>query len=151
MSRALQAAKIREIGRALSAAGYEDIDSQAEALGLALSTTWTVLQGNHKHSGLTAAVIHQMLKSEKLPASVRRKIIEYVLEKLSGHHGHSKKQIFNFSRRISILRAPGKREIKVPVRESCTPEHDPIQMRVERRAGATEFTGPSPRTVASEA
>ena len=106
MSRALQAAKIREIGGALSAAGYEDIDSQAEALGRARSTTWTVLQGNHKHSGLTAAVIHQMLKSEKLPASVRRKIIEYVLEKLSGHHGHSKKQILNFSRRISILRAP---------------------------------------------
>jgi hypothetical protein len=106
MSRALQAAKIREIGGALSAAGYEHIDSQAEALGLARSTTWTVLQGNHKHSGLTAAVIHQMLKSEKLPASVRRKIIEYVLEKLSGHHGHSKKQILNFSRRISILRAP---------------------------------------------
>ena len=151
MSRALQAAKIREIGRALSAAGYEDIDSQAEALGLARSTTWTVLQGNHKHSGLTAAVIHQMLKSEKLPASVRRKIIEYVLEKLSGHHGHSERQILHFSRRISFLRAPGKSEIKVPVRESCTPEHDPIQVRVERRAGAAEFASPSPRTVASEA
>lgn len=118
----------------MSAAGYEHIDSQAEALGLARSTTWTVLQGNHKHSGLTAAVIHRMLKSEKLPASVRRKIIEYVLEKLSGHHGHSEKQILNFSRRISTLRARGKRGVNVPVGESCTPQHDPIQMPVKRRA-----------------
>ena len=134
MSRALQASKIREIGKALSAAGYEHIDSQAEALGLSRSTTWTVLQGNHKHSGLTAAVIHQMLESKNLPVSVRHKIIEYVMEKLSGHHGHSEKQILHFSRRISTLRAPGKRGALAPVAESCTPERDPIRMRVKRRA-----------------
>ena len=132
MSRALQASRIREIGKALSAAGYEHIDSQAEVLGLSRSTTWTVLQGNHKHSGLTAAVIHQMLESEKLPASVRHKIIEYVMEKLSGHHGHSERQILNFSRRLSILRAPGKQGVKVPA-ESCTPE------RRHRRGASASF------------
>jgi len=123
MSRALQASRIREIGRVLSAAGYEHLDSQAEVLGLSRSTAWTVLQGNHKHSGLTAAVIHQMLKSEKLPAPVRHKIIEYVMEKLSGHHGHSERQILHFSHRILTLRARGRRAVKVP--ESCTPERRP--------------------------
>ena len=110
MSRALQASRIREIGRALTALGYEHIDSQARILGLSRSTTWTVVQGNHKHSGLTASVIHKMLESEKLPASVRLKITDYVTEKLLGHHGHSEKQILNFSRRLSMLRTAKRRQ-----------------------------------------
>lgn len=105
MSRALQASKIREIGKALKAAGYEHIDAQAEALGLSRSTTWTVLQGNHKTSGLTASVIHQMLKSEKLPAPVRHKVIEYVIEKLSGRYGHSETQLHRFSSNLTLTRA----------------------------------------------
>ena len=136
MSRALQASRIREIGRALSEAGYEHIDSQAEILGLSRSTTWTVLQGNHKHSGLTASVIHQMLESEKLPASVRHKIIEYVMEKLSGHHGHNEKQILHFSRRMSVLRAPGKREVDAPEAEACA-EREVIPMRAKRHTVGT--------------
>jgi hypothetical protein len=108
MSRALQTSKIREIGETLKAAGYRHIDSQAEALGLPRSTAWTILRGSHKHSGLTASVIHQMLNNKKLPEPVRSKIIEYVAEKLSGHHGHSEKQILYFFRRLSILRAAPK-------------------------------------------
>jgi hypothetical protein len=108
MSRALQTSKIREIGEALKAAGCRHIDSQAEALGLPRSTAWTILQGTHKHSGLTASVIHRMLESKKLPEPVRSKIIEYVAEKVSGHHGHSEKQILYFSSRLSILRATRK-------------------------------------------
>jgi hypothetical protein len=105
MSRALQISKIREIGEALKSAGYRHIDSQAEALGLPRSTAWTIVRGSYKHSGLTASVVHQMLKSKKLPEPVRSKIIEYVAEKLSGRHGHSEKQILYFSRRLSILQA----------------------------------------------
>ena len=105
MSRALQASKIREIGKALRAAGYLHIDAQAEALGVSRSTAWTILQGSHKHSGLSASVIQQMLASKKLPLSVRFKILEYVTEKLSGHHGHSEDQLFHFSGRLSLLQA----------------------------------------------
>ena len=119
MSRALQTARIREIGKALTAAGYRHIDSQAEVLGLSRSTAWTILQGNHKHTGLTASVVHQMLESEKLPASVRSKIVEYVAEKLLGHHGHSEKQILYFAGRLSI---PWSMQASGPLNRSATPQ-----------------------------
>jgi predicted DNA-binding transcriptional regulator AlpA len=105
MSRALQIAKIREIGLALRASGYLELNNQAEALGLCRSTTWAVLQANHKHSGLSASVIHRMLRSQRLPRSVRAKVLEYVEQKLAGRYGHNVKQLANFSRRLDALQS----------------------------------------------
>jgi hypothetical protein len=104
MSRALQIAKIREIGEALRGSGYSELNNQAKALGLCRSTTWAVLQANYKHSGLSAAIIHRMLRSERLPRSVRTEILEYVEQKLAGRYGHNVKQLGNFSRRLDALR-----------------------------------------------
>jgi hypothetical protein len=58
-----QAAKIRERGQSLIDAGFVTLDQQPEALGLARSTTWTILRASHKGSGLSAAGINRMLLS----------------------------------------------------------------------------------------
>ena len=76
--KALQSSKIREIGEALVAAGFRALDEQAEALGLCRSTTWTILKGNYKNSGLSAATLNRILASPQLPPIVRAKIHEYI-------------------------------------------------------------------------
>src|SRR6476620_2774539 len=52
-----QSLKIQELGPVLVAAVIITLDEQAEVLGLSRSTTWAVLQGNHKCSGLSAGVV----------------------------------------------------------------------------------------------
>ena len=79
-----QSAKIREIGEALAASSVHTLDHKAEVLGLSRSTTWTLLQGNHKSSGLSVMVINRMLAAPGLPPQVRTKVIEYVKEKAAG-------------------------------------------------------------------
>src|SRR5437899_6522902 len=49
-----QGCKIKELGDALIAAGYVTLGQQAQALGLARSTAWTILRASHKGSGLSA-------------------------------------------------------------------------------------------------
>ena len=85
--KARQAAKVREIGEALVTAGYDNLDAQATALGLSRSTTWTIIRGTHKSSGLSAAILNRMLSAPGLHALVRRKILEYTLEKSAGLYG----------------------------------------------------------------
>ena len=82
MPKALQCFKIREIGAALTSAGFVTLDQQADALGLCRSTTWAILQAEHKNSGLSATVINRMLAWPQLPGSVRAKLIEYAHEKM---------------------------------------------------------------------
>jgi hypothetical protein len=125
MSKALQTSKIREIGKALPAAGYVELDDQADALGLCRSTTWAILQANHKHSGLTAAVIHRMLESRRLPGSVRSKVLEYVEEKLSGRYGHNAKQLHHFSQRLGDLQVSG--AVRIGLRVAVTKKHKTTQ------------------------
>src|SRR5215472_9853135 len=100
-----QAAKIRELGQSLIDAGFVTLDQQSEALGLARSTTWTILRASHKHSGLTAAVINRMLLSPELPPLARRKILEYTTDKLAGVYGGSPTQRRRFFARLSIEQA----------------------------------------------
>jgi hypothetical protein len=100
--KARQCAKIREIGETLRAAGYVTLDKQADALGLARSTAWTVLQADHKASGLTAAVIQRMLAAPKLPDPVREKLLEYVAEKSAGLYGHCANQRRRFLAALSV-------------------------------------------------
>jgi len=85
--KARQAAKVREIGEALVTAGYDNLDDKATALGLSRSTTWTIIRGTHKSSGLSAAILNRMLSAPDLHSLVRRKILEYTLEKSAGLYG----------------------------------------------------------------
>jgi hypothetical protein len=95
--RARHASKISEIGEALRVAGFVALDLQAEALGLCRSTTWTLLDGKHKASGLSAALINRMLAAPQLPYTVRAKIMEYVEEKRGGLYGHSEGSLRRFT------------------------------------------------------
>ena len=106
--RARQNAKIREIGKAIVAAGLGSLDDQAEALGLSRSTTWTLLNDTHKGSGLTARIIAQMLSSPHLPLPVRAKILEYLAEKTAGLYGDTERELKRFVRRLSLYRAVNK-------------------------------------------
>jgi len=103
MMKARQAAKIRQFGEALIAKGYVRLDEQARVLGLSRSTTWTILHGNHKNSGLSASVIKKMLAQPQLPAQVRKRIFEYVDEKSSGIYGHNRLQVRRFVAALSTL------------------------------------------------
>jgi len=99
-----QAAKIRELGQALVEAGFATLNEQSKALGLARSTTWTILRVSHKSSGLSATIIKRMLLSPQLPPLVRRKIVEYTSDKLAGVYGGSRRHRRRFFARLSIGR-----------------------------------------------
>jgi hypothetical protein len=99
--KAQQSSKIKELRDVLVTAGFSTLDRQAAVLGLSRSTTWTVLRGNHKNSGLSATIINRMLRSPRLPAPVRIKIVEYIKEKAIGLYGHSESQRQKFAARLS--------------------------------------------------
>src|SRR5262245_6561887 len=89
--KARQCAKIREIACGLVTTGFVTLDSQAKLLGLPRSTAWTILQANHKGSGLSAKTIDRLLSVRQLPPAIRATILEYVEEKAAGRYGHSVK------------------------------------------------------------
>ena len=95
-----QAAKIREIHEALIAEGCTSLDDQAAALGLSRSTTWTIIRGSHKASGLSATIIARMLSAPRLQPRVRNKIFEYIAEKRAGYYGNSKARVQKFVDRV---------------------------------------------------
>src|SRR5262245_4027538 len=97
--KARQAAKLREIRDCLIADGCTHLDSQAVALGVSRSTAWTIINGTHKASGLSAHIIARMLSCPRLPPHAREKILEYVREKSEGRYGGSK------SRRRTFMNA----------------------------------------------
>jgi hypothetical protein len=99
-----QASKIRELGQALVDAGFLTLDEQAKVLGLARSTTWTILRASHKGSGISAAIIKRMLLSPQLPPLARTKVLEYTSDKLAGVYGGSRAQRRKFFARLSIKR-----------------------------------------------
>jgi hypothetical protein len=103
--KARQSSKIRELGDVLVAMGFHTLDQQAEALGLARSTTWTILNGNHKASGLSATVINRMLAAPQLPPLVRATIHKYIDEKAAGLYGHNKLQLRRFVARLADQRS----------------------------------------------
>ena len=93
---------IRSICDALVAAGFDTLDKQADVLSLPRSTTWSVLHGSHKKSGLSAGLLRRVLKSPRLPPSVRAKIIEYIEAKVAGGLGHNKIQQRRFRARLEM-------------------------------------------------
>ena len=105
-AKARQVNKIREIRAALIAAGLRALDEQARSLGLSRSTTWAILSGSHKASGISAGIVIRMLSAPDLPLLVRRKILEYAREKSDGMYGHTAKRRHAFvSRMFSVFGA----------------------------------------------
>ena len=105
LARGRQVAKIREISDSLTATGYIFLDAQASVLGLPRSTTWKIRQADHKHSGLSAAVINRILAQPQLPALVRTTIMEYAEAKSAGIYGHNDIQRRRFISRLSACLA----------------------------------------------
>src|SRR6478609_6575225 len=97
--RARQGAKILEITESLRLAGFQSLDEQAEAIGLNRSTTWSILKGLHKNSGLSTTTIFRILSHTRVPASVRKKLLEYVEEKALGLYGDRPMRVEQFKER----------------------------------------------------
>src|SRR6516164_5039036 len=86
MPKARQAAKLAEIREALVAAGYDTTTKQAAVLGVSRTTAWVVLNRDKK-TGPSASVIKRILSSPNIPPAVRRKVEEYIQERISGLYG----------------------------------------------------------------
>ena len=91
-AKARQASKLEEVRRALIAAGYRTTAQQALALGINRSTAWALLNRD-KRAGPSAIVLKRILSSQNLPQAVRRKVEEYINEKIAGRYGHDKRRV----------------------------------------------------------
>ena len=100
ITKAKQSFKIAELRETLVAAGFDALDDQAAALGISRSTAWTILNSQHKSSGLSAATIRRILRSPQLPPRAQRVIMEYIEQKCAGEYGHSKLRIRLFRARL---------------------------------------------------
>jgi len=87
-AKAKQASKLAEIREALIAAGCDTTAKQAAVMGVGRSTAWVLLNSDRR-AGPSAKVIKRILSSPNLPLLVRRKVEEYIEEKISGLYGHS--------------------------------------------------------------
>jgi hypothetical protein len=87
-AKARQASKLAEIREALIEAGCNSTTKQAAAVGVCKSTAWAVLNRDNR-VGPSANIIKRILSSPKLPPAVRRKVEEYVEERITGLYGHS--------------------------------------------------------------
>jgi len=94
-----QALKLTEIREALVAAGYDTTAKQAAVLGVCRSTAW-VLLNRDKRAGPSAKVIKRILSSPQVPKAVRRKVEQYVKQKIRGLYGHSEQRTQWFSQQF---------------------------------------------------
>jgi hypothetical protein len=104
-SKARQASKLAEIRDALVAAGYDTTARQAAALGVSRPTAWALLNRD-KRAGPSSIIIKRILSAPNLPPAVRRKVEEYVEEKIAGLYGHTEHRRRWFREQISELRLP---------------------------------------------
>ena len=86
------------------AAGHGTTGQQAHALGVGRSTAWALLNRD-KRVGPSSVVLKRILSSRNLPLSVRRKLKEYIEEKIRGAFGHGdqsrKRWVRNFRAYLS--------------------------------------------------
>ena len=87
-----QVSKLAEIREALVADGFDSAGKQAIALGVSRPTAWALLNRD-KRAGPSAMVIKRILSSPSLPPAARRKVEEYVAEKIAGLYGHSEGRV----------------------------------------------------------
>ena len=97
-----QALKLAEIRETLVAAGYDTTAKQATILGIGRSTAW-VLLNRDKRAGPSAKVIKRILSSPQIPKSARRKIEQYVKQKIRGVYGHSEQRMQWFGAQFQSL------------------------------------------------
>ena len=97
-----QALKLAEIRETLVAAGYDTTAKQAAILGIGRSTAW-VLLNRDKRAGPSAKVIKRILSSPQVPKRARRKIEQYVKQKIRGLYGHSEPRTQWFSDQFQPL------------------------------------------------
>ena len=83
-----QASKLAEIRQALVAAGFDTVRRQATALGVTPPTAWALLNRD-KRTGPSAKIIKRILSSPNLPTAVRRRVEEYIEQKIEGVYGHN--------------------------------------------------------------
>jgi hypothetical protein len=99
-AKAKQASKLEEIREALKAAGCDTTAKQAIAMGVGRSTAYALLNLD-KRAGPSAKVIKRILASPNVPPVARRKVEQYVEEKISGLYGHSKPRTRAFRDQLS--------------------------------------------------
>jgi hypothetical protein len=103
--KARQTAKMREIVEALVAAGYDSLDSQAAALGLSRSTTWTIIKATHKKLRAFCENTQAHAFRPGLHLLVRRKVLEYIEERNDGRYGSTRNCLRRFNQRLGVRRA----------------------------------------------
>jgi hypothetical protein len=104
-AKARQAAKLAEIREALIAAGCDSAAKQAAVLRVSRPTAWVVLNRD-KRVGPSAIVIKRILSSPNLPPAARRKVEEYVEERIAGLYGHSEESTQWFRDRLRTFASP---------------------------------------------
>ena len=97
------ASKLAEIREALISAGYNSPAKQGAVLGLSRSTAWALLNCDTR-AGPTATVIKCILSSQKIPPEARRKVEEYVVQKINGLYGHKEERTQAFRDNVGTLR-----------------------------------------------
>jgi hypothetical protein len=123
--RARQAEKIASLRQTLVNGGFYTLQQQSAALGLGRSTTWTLLTGKHKNSGLSARVINRILAAPSLPPAVRDIVLEYVEEKLAGSYGHNRTCLERFAARLMMpgtIRSPLNDSLALPADRTRPPK-----------------------------
>src|SRR5471030_3083881 len=113
-NRQTQASKLAEIREALITAGYNSAAKQAEVLGLCRATAWVLLNRDTR-AGPTAIVIKRVLSSRNIPPEARRKVEEYVEQKISGLYGHNEEQTRAFRDKLRTRTATPR--LNRPLRE----------------------------------
>jgi len=96
-----QAWKLAEIREALVAAGYDTTAKQAAVLGVGRSTAWWLLNNDRRY-GPSAKVIKRILSSPQIPKRVRRKVEQYIEDKIRGRYGHSEERTHWFGAQFHI-------------------------------------------------
>lgn len=105
--KAQQCQKLGELKTVLLDCGFTTLAQQAAALGLCRSSAWKLLKSDHKHSGLSAALVKRMLASRDLPHEARMIIDAYVQEKLRGAYGHGAAALKRFRLKLRDYNADG--------------------------------------------
>jgi hypothetical protein len=97
-----QALKLAEIREALVAAGYDTTAKQAAVLGVGRSTAWWLLNNDRRY-GPSGSVIKRILSSPQVPKAVRRKVEQYVKQKIRGLYGHGENARRSFGNQFQHL------------------------------------------------
>jgi hypothetical protein len=112
-AKAKQASKLAEIREALVSAGYDTSAKQAAALGVPRPTAWALLNRD-KRTGPSSVVIKRILLSPNLPPAARRKVEEYVEEKIAGLYGHAENRRRWFRNQLCTIRVAKNRSRIAP-------------------------------------